>query len=277
MVTLSKAMAFARITLKDPSEAFYRLRAYTIASLSTSGAKEAPVGYQRSSFAEFCDVLDRTISPEATAALTEPELLAIREDVRRRLLQIEPNSPIATVQNGGEGLCSMCYLACRALRPSVVIETGVAHGVTSAYILAALERNAQDDRSGDRSHGHLYSIDRPPLASHSDEFVGICIPDSLKAHHTLIRGDARAKLPAMLGALGKVDMFVHDSDHSYGHMKFELGLAHRHLRMPGIVISDDVNYNAAFHEFVDDTKPAASLVMTRGDAAGGCSGVGVFT
>jgi len=59
-------------------------------------------------------------------------------------------------------------------------------------------------------------------------------------------------------------------------MKFELGLAYRHLRLPGIVISDDVDYNAAFHEFVDDTKPAASLVMTRGDAAGGCSGVGVF-
>jgi predicted O-methyltransferase YrrM len=272
MVTLSKATAFARIALRDPSEAFYRLRAYTIASLSKSGAKRASVGYGQSDFAEFCDVLDRTISPEASAVLAEPELLTIREKVRRRLVQIEPNSPIATAQNGGEGLCSMCYLACRALRPSVVVETGVAHGVTSAYILAALERNAQDDHP----QGHLYSIDRPPLASHSDAFVGICIPDSLKANHTLIRGDARAKLPGMLGALGKVDMFVHDSDHSYGHMKFELGLAHRHLRVPGIVISDDVNYNAAFHEFVDDTKPAASLVMTRGDAAGGCSGVGVF-
>jgi predicted O-methyltransferase YrrM len=169
-------------------------------------------------------------------------------------------------------LCSLCYLACRTLRPSVVVETGVAHGITSVYILAALERNARDDHP----QGHLYSIDRPPLASRSDEFVGICIPDSLKANHTLIRGDARAKLPAMLDALGKVDMFVHDSDHSYGHMKFELGLAYRHLRLPGIVISDDVDYNAAFHEFVDDTKPAASLVMTRGDAAGGSSGVGVF-
>jgi predicted O-methyltransferase YrrM len=272
MATLSKAIAFARVALRDPSEAFYRLRAYTVASLPKSGTKKASVGYRQSSFADFCDVLDRTISPEAAAIVVEPALFAIREKVQQRLVQIEPNSPIATVQNGGEGLCSLCYLACRVLRPLVVVETGVAHGVTSAYILAALERNAQDDHA----QGHLYSIDRPPLASHSDAFVGICIPDSLKANHTLIRGDARAKLPAMLDALGKVDMFVHDSDHSYGHMKFELGLAYRHLRVPGIVISDDVDYNAAFHEFVDDTKPAASLVMTRGDAAGGCSGVGVF-
>ncbi|HVH79348.1 MAG TPA: class I SAM-dependent methyltransferase, partial [Stellaceae bacterium] len=228
----------------------------------------ANVSYTQSTFHDLCDALDRTLSPGASDILVEPELLAIRESVRHRLTEVAPQSPIATGQNGGDGLCSMCYLACRVLKPSVVVETGVAHGVTSAYILAALQRNAC---------GHLYSIDRPPLALHSDDFVGVCIPDALKAGHTLIRGDARAKLPAVLNALGEVDMFVHDSDHSYRHMKFELGLARRHLRVPGVVISDDVDYNTAFHEFVSDEKPAASLVVVRGDAAGGCSGVGVFT
>jgi len=57
----------------------------------------------------------------------------------------------------------------------------------------------------------------------------------------------------------------------------ELGLAYRHLRTPGVVVSNDVNLNAAFHEFVDDTKPSAAVVMNRGDADGGCAGVGVFT
>jgi predicted O-methyltransferase YrrM len=268
MVRMSKLAAFARVALRDPNEAFYRLRAYTLASLAKSVTNSPSVDYEQRTFSDFCDILERTISPGASAILVEPELRAIRNNVQQRLAQIEPDSPITTLQNGGDGLCSMCYLACRTLRPSVVVETGVAHGVTSAYILAALERNAG---------GHLYSIDRPPLDSHSDEFVGVCIPDSLKASHTLIRGDARAKLPALLDTLGGVDMFVHDSDHSYGHMKFELGLARRHLRVPGIVISDDVNYNAAFREFVDDAKPAASLVLARGGVIGGCSGVGVFT
>jgi predicted O-methyltransferase YrrM len=268
MVTMSKAAAFLKVALIDPSEAFYRLRSYILASSQRSILRANSVQYVESTFGEFCDVLNHTIAPGTSGILVEPELLAVRESVRQRLAEIKPASPIAAVQNGGDGLCSMCYLACRALRPSVVVETGVAHGVTSAYILAALQRNA---------HGHLYSIDRPPLALHSDDFVGVCIPDALKAGHTLIRGDARAKLPGILKSLGQVDMFVHDSDHSYGHMKFELGLARRHLRVPGVVISDDVDYNAAFQEFVSDTKPTASLVMVRGDAEGGCSGVGVFT
>lgn len=268
MVTMEKAAAFLRVALIDPAEAFYRLRSYIVASLAKSAPEANSVQYVESTFGEFCDVLDRTIAPGTSDILVEPEFLAVRESVRQRLGDIGRASPIATGQNGGDGLCSMCYLACRTLKPSVVVETGVAHGVTSAYILAAMQRNA---------HGHLYSIDRPPLALHSDDFVGVCIPDALKAGHTLIRGDARAKLPALLKALGTVDMFVHDSDHSYGHMTFELGLARRHLRVPGVVISDDVNYNAAFREFVSDTKPTASLVMVRGDAEGGCSGVSVFT
>lgn len=268
MVTIPKIAAFLGVALKDPSEAFYRLRSFTLASLSKSGSEKTYVSYPQNTVNDLCAVLDRTLAPGAAEILVEPELLAIRDNVRQRLTEVAPQSPIATGQNGGDGLCSLCYLACRALRPSVIVETGVAHGVTSAYILAALERNA---------HGHLYSIDRPPLARHSGDFVGACIPDALKAGHTLIRGDARAKLPAVLNSLGGVDMFVHDSDHSYRHMKFELGLARRHLRVPGVVISDDVDYNAAFHEFVSDAKPTASLVMVRGDAAGGRSGVGVFT
>lgn len=268
MVTIPKIAAFLAVALKDPSEAFYRLRSFTAASLTKSASTGESSVQAKGTFIDFCDMLDRTIAAGASGILVEPELLAIRERVRHRLAEVQPQSPIAVGQNGGDGLCSLCYVACRALRPSVIVETGVAHGVTSAYILAALERNA---------HGHLYSIDRPPLALRSDDFVGACIPDALKAGHTLIRGDARAKLPKVLNALGKVDMFVHDSDHSYGHMKFELGLARRHLRVPGLVVSDDVNYNPAFDEFVSAARPTASLVVGRGDAAGGCSGVGVFT
>jgi predicted O-methyltransferase YrrM len=268
MVTMSKIAAFLRIAGQDPSEAFYRLRAFTLASLGISSPQSASFPYEQSTLSDYCDILDRVFSSATSNILAEPALLSVRENVERRLAEVRQNSPIAITQNAGDGLCDICYLACRALRPAIVVETGVAHGVTSAYILAALERNAR---------GHLYSIDRPPLALHSDEFVGICIPDALKAGHTLIRGDARSKLPAILNSLGKVDMFVHDSDHSYSHMKFELGLARQHLQIPGVVISDDINLNPAFHEFVDGAKPTASLVMTRGDAEGGLSGVGVFT
>src|SRR5205085_9625877 len=48
------------------------------------------------------------------------------------------------------------YALIRARRPSVIIETGVCNGVSSAVILTALERN---------QHGHLYSIDLPEFAN----------------------------------------------------------------------------------------------------------------
>ncbi|MDA4120471.1 MAG: hypothetical protein OK436_07790, partial [Thaumarchaeota archaeon] len=44
------------------------------------------------------------------------------------------------------------YLICRTVKPTVVVETGVASGLSSAYILQALEDNAS---------GRLYSIDLP--------------------------------------------------------------------------------------------------------------------
>jgi predicted O-methyltransferase YrrM len=268
MAVTAKIAALARIAVKDPYEAFYRIRAFTASFLQKSSPEAEPFAYLESEFSDFCEILDRTFNTGTSDLLTEPQLLSVREHVQKRLDQAERNSPMATALNGGEGLCNICYLACRALQPVAVVETGVAHGITSAYVLAALESNGR---------GHLYSIDRPPLALGSDEFVGICIPDTLRQRHTLIRGDARAKLPALLNSLGGIDMFIHDSDHSYGHMKFELRLALQHLRVPGVVVSDDVNLNAAFHEFVGDSGPSASVVMKRGDAEGGCSGISVFT
>jgi len=44
------------------------------------------------------------------------------------------------------------YVLCRTTKPAVVVETGVASGTSSSYILRALDRNSQ---------GRLYSIDVP--------------------------------------------------------------------------------------------------------------------
>ena len=46
----------------------------------------------------------------------------------------------------------LLYAVCRLIRPRIVVETGVAAGVSSAFILKALE---------DNSYGILHSIDEP--------------------------------------------------------------------------------------------------------------------
>ena len=87
--------------------------------------------------------------------------------------------------------------------------------------------------------GHLYSVDLPPKlaatreidygSTHSyqladgqshDEFsVGYFVPDSVKTRWTLILGHAHKELPPLLDKLGKIDMFFHDSLHTFEHMK----------------------------------------------------------
>jgi hypothetical protein len=52
-----------------------------------------------------------------------------------------------------DGVRLILYSIVRAYKPEIVVETGVAHGVTSAFLLCAMHENRK---------GHLYSIDLPP-------------------------------------------------------------------------------------------------------------------
>jgi predicted O-methyltransferase YrrM len=143
--------------------------------------------------------------------------------------------------NGTTTLGRLCYLSCRQLRPRVVVETGVAYGVTSAYILQALD---------DNGYGELHSIDLPPLGKDAESFVGYVIPQHLKTRWKLRAGSARNILPQVLRETGNIDVFVHDSLHTYRHMKWEFQSALQALRPGGLLISDDIEVNRAFEETI---------------------------
>jgi hypothetical protein len=49
--------------------------------------------------------------------------------------------------------------------------------------------------------------------------------------------------------LGSIDIFIHDSEHSYENMMFEYMTAWDHLKEGGILLSDDTNLNKAFSDF----------------------------
>jgi hypothetical protein len=74
--------------------------------------------------------------------------------------------------DGDAGFVRTIWCLVRHLRPRKIVETGVAHGVTSRFILEALKRN------GD---GHLWSIDLPPLERHWREQVGVAVGDRFPA------------------------------------------------------------------------------------------------
>ena len=135
------------------------------------------------------------------------------------------------------GLGRVCYALTRALKPNVVIETGVAFGVTTAFFLKAMAAN---------DSGVLHSIDLPPLGK---DLTGIFVPPDLKSRWRLHRGKSRRMLKPLLSTLPSVDIFLHDSLHTYRNMRFEYETVWPHLRPGGILISDDVALNQAFENF----------------------------
>jgi predicted O-methyltransferase YrrM len=147
------------------------------------------------------------------------------------------------------------YLFVRAVRPALVIETGVAAGFSSSYLLQGLTDNGT---------GRMISIDLPTTGPEgridhdgvrdrssvpTADQTGFVVPDELRPRWELRLGDAREVLPRTLGEVPSVDLFFHDSDHSYEHMLWEFRTAWPHVRSGGWLLSDDVTRNSAFVDF----------------------------
>ena len=143
------------------------------------------------------------------------------------------------------------YVIARVLKPENIIETGVAQGKSSAILLLALERN---------NRGYLSSIDVTnrlgkkltdgAFTSTGDREIGWMVPDYLRSRWKLTLGDARVELPKIVDALDKVDIFFHDSLHTYDHVKFEIETVKKKMSN-GVIIVDNLETEAGkfFEEF----------------------------
>ena len=142
------------------------------------------------------------------------------------------------------------YFLVRLVKPKILIETGVSHGVSSLYILQGIEKN---------QCGKLFSIDFQINYISSDNrlvkgelpttSVGICVPSHLRKNWTLILGDSKKELPKLLSKIDSFDFFLHDSDHTEKHMIWEFQEIWFKLRKSGILASDDTFLNNAFSLF----------------------------
>jgi predicted O-methyltransferase YrrM len=183
----------------------------------------------------------------------EPAAVEIREHIASSRTRL--NRPEAAAMHDADaGLPDFCYVICRALRPRVVVETGVGSGVTTAFILQALAAN------GD---GHLWSIDLPPIGA--EEYAGIFVPQHLRSRWTLLRGRSRDLLPRILREElpAAPDLFLHDSLHTTRNMTFEYHAAWEKMASGGILLSDDIHMSKAFARFMKDKQVGLSLVGKR--------------
>jgi hypothetical protein len=174
----------------------------------------------------------------------------VMKELEAKGIQAGPES-FGSWNDGDAGLVRAVWCLTRHLRPENVVETGVAHGVTSRFILEALEKNGV---------GRLSSIDLPPVEKDWQKQVGVAVDDRHTKRWTYVKGPSRLRLPKLLAQLGKIDLFIHDSLHSERNVRFELDRAWAALRPGGALVVDDVDANWGFHSFTHTFSGHQSMV-----------------
>jgi len=145
------------------------------------------------------------------------------------------------------------YCMIRITRPRKIVETGVANGASSSIILEAMHRN---------DYGSLFSIDlvfkensnlESQLSGHGLDIwhstpipgsrePGWMVPQAFRERWKFYEGNSLVVLPRLLPTLGEIDLFLHDSRHTFEHMTQEFSLVWPYLKSSGYIIADGCYY-----------------------------------
>jgi Methyltransferase domain len=125
------------------------------------------------------------------------------------------------------------YAIVRAVKPDVVVETGVDQGMGAVVLCAALKLNASEGHTG-----QYFGTDINPLAGYFlkgeyAKFGKILYGDSLKSLETL----------------EKIDLFINDSDHSASYEQAEYEMVRNKLTASAIVLGDNSHVTSKLAEF----------------------------
>jgi predicted O-methyltransferase YrrM len=118
------------------------------------------------------------------------------------------------------------YALVRALKPAVVVETGVEKGLGAVVIAAALLRNRQEGHPGT-----YYGTDIDPRA-------GFLFTPPYNAVGTILYGDSLQSLQKLDVA---IDLFINDSDHSAEYEMREYETVWPKLAARAIVVGDNAH------------------------------------
>jgi Methyltransferase domain len=131
------------------------------------------------------------------------------------------------------------YVMARALKPELVVETGIYLGLGSLVLLRALERNRLEGRPGE-----LMSFDTNPAA-------GSIIRE--RARHGWLRfiGSTRdLLLPALEGR--RVSMLFQDTSHTEENQRFEFGAALSHAAPQLLLLDGSGGYSPTLEAICEE-------------------------
>ena len=157
-------------------------------------------------------------------------------------------------------LCRAVWCTVVHTRPEIVIETGVAHGVTSRIVLEAMNQNGC---------GHLWSIDLPyPFDHRLHVQTGAAVTDECRARWSYLEGSSRKRLPALITETGHVEIFIHDSLHTAKNVVFEMQQAESAMAAGGVMLVDDIRTHEGFSTFARRHPKYKTIICPSADRLG---------
>jgi Methyltransferase domain len=167
--------------------------------------------------------------------------------------------------DGDRALAEAIWCIVAHMRPVTVVETGVAHGLTSRVVLEGLQRNG---------NGHLWSVDLPAVDPALHQEIGIAVPEDLRSRWTYVGGTSIRRLPELVRRHELVDLFIHDSLHTSRNTCFELDTVWPALPPGGVALVDDIDRSLGFSRFIERAAPEA-WIATRHVTGGGLWGAAI--
>ena len=135
------------------------------------------------------------------------------------------------------------YALVRLTKPKTLVESGVASGVSSAFMLLGARDNGR---------GTLHSIDLPvhrrakrgnePWAIPPGHSTGWAVPSGLRRRWDLRLGRSEVLLEPLLDEVGTLDFYCHDSPVDSEHFEFEMKAITGHLGPGSLVIADNTDW-----------------------------------
>jgi len=130
------------------------------------------------------------------------------------------------------------YAVVRAIKPKIVVETGVDQGLGSCIIAEALRRNSEEGKNG-----RYFGTDILPEAGAL--FIG-----NYKKHGEILYGDS---IKSLRKFKHKIDLFINDSDHHPEYERREYQVIRSLLKEKSILLGDNSHGSEELCKFAERT------------------------
>jgi hypothetical protein len=174
---------------------------------------------------------------EAAAYINEIESAGHLAEHIRQMVHASDRGRFADVRQGF-GRRIGWYAMVRAVKPRVVVETGVDTGLGACVVTEALRRNASEGWDG-----YYYGTDINPEA-------GYLLAGEYARYGEILYGDSIDSLETLDAV---VDMFINDSDHAADYEGREYEAIREKLSPGALVLSDNAHCTDRLLDFADRT------------------------